>query len=317
MSINSSRPVSRYRSTQAELYAIAEIGWNSCLTFITLFAGLNTIYTAAYVAARLQEIADARNLPGFQQRDAVSEQAHTQLEAQLPIIINYWNRLESYIRKTLPKAERKTKIESAGSSYYASAVTGDWENVKLLTETGIQFATNNTAELTTAGMPANFIVNYTTQLTRFNLQYGNFISGEQSSKEGTDEKIDANNEMHETLMDMFSDGQVITYDNAATRDRFIFTKVKELVSSPGPAGLQGLTTNYATGGKLEAVTINIVELERSAFSSEVGEYGFTTLPAGTYTIIASRPSFTDTVIENYEVIKGTTSTLNIQLKAII
>lgn len=313
MKTKEDRPTANYNASQAELYAILLIVWKSCIDFIARFTAHNTIYDIAYVTGMQTKIAQAKALPGKEQRDRIKEEAHNAMETKGGTLVNFWQRLETYINKTLPRDNRKTKLQAAGSGDYAEATNNNWDKLVEMSEDALEFIADVTAELTTAGMPANFVADYTAALADFVVSYDTFTSAEQGNKEGTDEKVEENNELYDMAMDMMKDGQVIFYQEPATRERFVFATVKEIVTAKGPADIVGSVRNSVTGGKIPGTTVLIVELDRTAITNEKSVYDFGTLPSGTYTIVFSATGYESYTETEYVLIAGTTQTLDLQL----
>lgn len=227
------RPVRKYNCTQDELYAICAIGWNSYAENQADFLALNTTYTVALGTAALAAVQAAKDLPGEQARGEAPESARIALKEAADIGLHQWRILRSHISKAFPGALFKPKVEAAGGDKYDLAMANNWESVDALLNAGLLFLTDNTAALTAAGMPPAFVADYTTARANFAAVYTAFKTAEQSTEEGTDEKIIANNDLYDDLLSMFDDGQLIYEKNASKRDRFILAKVKSLVTPGG------------------------------------------------------------------------------------
>lgn len=113
---------------------------------------------------------------------------------------------------------------------------------------GLKFIDDNAAALA-AVMPATFPAEYTTLKEELHDLYTAFTDAEEDSFEATDAKIKANNEIYDRTMKMFVDAQTVFVDNAAKRQRFVFEHIKNLVTKPGAASLQGTITNRVSGPK--------------------------------------------------------------------
>ena len=74
--MSNSRPKPKYNCTQAELYAICTIMWQSYAENQPDFEAFKTIYTGQYGIDALQEVEDAKNLPDFQARNQHTETAY-------------------------------------------------------------------------------------------------------------------------------------------------------------------------------------------------------------------------------------------------
>ncbi len=245
------KPEPKYNCTQAELYAICKTGWGSYAENLADFTAFKTIYTALFGTDALGEVTAAQLMPDDQARGAAAEMLRISMTEAANTAILKWKSLRAYIKSSYPAAMVKPQEEAAGYGYYETATNYDWEDLTELLKSGATFITNNTAALTTGGMPAGFALAYTNAQTAFNDLYDDFKDSEQDSVEGTDVKMEANNDIYDKLIDMFEDGIIIYDNNAAKRKRFIFEQVKSLVTPPGGGGGGGIpATSLVVKGKV-------------------------------------------------------------------
>lgn len=230
------RPTNQYPCSQADLYAVCNIGWNSYLENQPDFEAFNTLYTAVFGTDALAEVEAAINLPGFQERDEAGETFHIEMKKAHSIAMTKWKSLRSYIKHAFPPELHKPKIESAGYDHYAKAANFNWAETNLLLNAGQHFIDNNTADLTTGGMPAAFAADYTTATGDFLTLYTKFTDAEQDAQEATDEKINANNAIYSKLISMFEDAQIIYDKDPSKRERFVFAQVYALITKPSGGG---------------------------------------------------------------------------------
>jgi len=156
-----------------------------------------------------------------------------------------WKELEGLIISSFAEEFHTAKLEQAGSTHYEEAANENWDEMSALMESGNTFITNNTAALTTGGMPLTFAAEFTSKKDRFDNQFELFKDTEQDSSEQRDAKVTANNAADKILTELFADGQKYFRLEPATRERFTFVKVLELVSG---AGSKTVTLNIAAGG---------------------------------------------------------------------
>ena len=231
------KPKLHYNASQAELYAICGIGWDSFEENLADFTAFKTFYDAAFLATRRAEIDAAKVLPDDQARGAASETFRIQMQTAADAAALKWKALSAYIKSAFPGDIAKPQLEAAGKDYYTTALNGDWEDLELMLTAGQTFITNNNAILTApGGMPLGFPVDYDADFAAFSDLYTQFEDAQLDSVEGTDEKISANNDVYDALMSMFDDGQIIYDDIPAKRERFIFANVKALVTPPKGSG---------------------------------------------------------------------------------
>ncbi|MCG3166437.1 MAG: hypothetical protein POELPBGB_02216 [Bacteroidia bacterium] len=241
------RPVKDYNCSQAELYAGLDIVWDSQAEHEAEFAAENTIYTPGLSVTRKAAIQAARALPDGQARYADAESLRILLVEKHELAIAKWNSLDGYISKAFKGANYKPRIEEAGKGYYEKAYAQNWEQVVLLMQSGKNFIDEHGAVLgTNGGMPATFGADFETARTEFGSTYGLFKDAQQDAQEETDAKIVANNLIYADGREMMEDGKHIFRKNASLRERFIWEKVLELVSTPG-GGSGNLFTGDVAG----------------------------------------------------------------------
>lgn len=276
------RPINNYPCSQADLYAVCRIGWNSFGENQADFEAFNTLYNAAYGTDALAEIDAALNLPGFQERDEAQETFHIQMTEAHATAIMRWKSLRSYIKHSYPPTLQKPKIESAGYDHYTKAANKNWAETQLLMNAGQHFIDNNTADLTTGGMPATFAAEYATASTEFLGLYDRFTDAEQDSQEATDEKVVANNALYTKLIAMFEDAQIIYEHDPSKRERFVFQLVYAMITRPSGGDsltstqvlILGKVTGLGTGEPVQGASVNTTpEGSTTTFSAVTDEDG--------------------------------------------
>lgn len=255
------RPTSKYHCTQAELYSICTIGWQSYLENQTDFEAFSTLYTVPFGDAALLQVEAAKNLPDFQARNQATETAYILMGQRAEEGTAKWRALRSYIKASFPPELYKPNVEAAGEEHYNKAMTRNWSETELMFTSAIAFVIANTAELTLGGMPATFQADFEAIKIDFDKQYTAFTDSGQDEHEGTDEKVLANNAIYSNLQSMFEDGQIIFEKDAAKRERFIFARVKASITNnpttnPSP---QDPTTAEIAGTATDALTFNPIQ----------------------------------------------------------
>lgn len=234
--MGTSRPIAKYHCTQAELYAICTIGWQSYTENQPDFEAFKTTYTVPFGEAMVLAVETAKNLPDFQSRNQDTETAYILMGQTATLALNKWRTLRSYIKSAFPSELQKPNIEAAGEEHYTKASTRNWGETELMFTSAINYINDNTAILTTAGMPAAFPTDFSDLHTTFATHYSTFTDSGQDEHEGTDTKVNANNAIYDNLQKMFEDGQIIFENDPAKRERFIFARVKELITNNPNSG---------------------------------------------------------------------------------
>ena len=247
------RPKPKYNCTQAELYSICNIIWQSYAENQPDFEAFKTIYTGQYGTDALQEVEDAKNLPDFQARNQQTESAYIRMVETSKKCLAAWRALRSYIKSSFPPSLQKPEIEAAGEGHYMKALNRNWSETELMLVSALNYISAHNTELTTGGMPANFPTDMDNLRSEFSGLNGKFRDSEQDEHEGTDTKVNANNDVYAKLMAMGEDGQLIYESDPAKRERFIFTRIKDLI------------TSKSTGTGIPA---DVVELSFYVFNSD-------------------------------------------------
>jgi hypothetical protein len=265
MNLQENKPQPVYDCTQQELYAIGRLMWASCLENETDFAALKPKYTAVFINGKIAAVATAEMLPDADARTEPAKTARAILVQKGAVCLANWQALKRYIF-TAYKADKTVldaKLSAAGANYYTTASKEDWEDLKGLVNSGSGFITGHTSELLADdNMPVGFPAQFETDRNLFVTTYELFKDKEQDSEEGTTDKIEANNALYKDMMEMAADGVHIYRKHAAKRERFVWVKVKELVSSePGNSGeqvtIQGVVRDSVTLAPLADVEFDV------------------------------------------------------------
>ncbi len=295
-----SRPINQYPCSQADLYAVCRIGWNSYLENQPDFEAFNTLYTPIFGTDALNEIKAAVNLPGFQERDEAGETFHIEMKKAHATALTKWKSLRSYIKHSYSPELHKPKIESAGYDHYPKAANFNWAETQLLLVAGQHFLDNNSADLTSGGMPATFAAEYTTASADFLVLYDKFTDAEQDAQEATDIKVVANNKIYQKLMAMFEDAQIIYENNASKRERFVFAQIYSMIKRPSNANGIGADAIVVAGKVLDANTLNPISNAsvNTTPDGSVGTFSAVTDDSGAYEMkVSGLPTNSSGILE--------------------
>ncbi len=259
------RPVAEYNSTMGVLYVCCRTIWLSHKQNQSTFQQFLNSYDGTNADAVLAMIDAAEAMPMFQERNEQTELVYGQLQLTAKFALKQWKYVRNYIRIAFDKDDRKAKWESAGSQHYEKAAGKSWSETKLMLTAGMNFIAANTTAFQAIGVPAVFAVTYGNARTAFNDAYDQFLQLEQSEKEATDAKVVANNVIYRMTMDMCEDGQLLFEDNAAKFDRFVYQRVKGLVTHPSNGDtvaataleVIGTVTHGVTGAVMANVAVNL------------------------------------------------------------
>jgi len=306
----------KYHCKQTELYAVVISYIISLSKHLSRFAAHNTKYTAIYIT-NLQAFLDAAiALPNFQQRNEPSETLRVQLDEWADVCLNRWRALRTYIEHSFKGDYLKPMLEAAGHSYLKAASAKNWEEVKELLETGSEFITTHEPVLITNGMPLDFKTNYNDDFATYKGFFNQITGSVQDQHEQTNEKIIANNDLHDAVMMIGKDAAVIfhTVAEIPIRERFIFTKVLGIVSGSGPAELKGKVTDVANN-PISGVNVILETLDVEIVTDENGDYDSGNIPSGEYKLKFEKDGFVPFEL-GIIINKGVTKTQNAVLTAV-
>ncbi|MCW5909370.1 MAG: carboxypeptidase regulatory-like domain-containing protein [Chitinophagales bacterium] len=284
------RIIPKYRCKQTELYAVVTAYIVSLTENLPAFTAHNTMYNPVNLAAFQAQLDAAKALPNFQQRNEPSETLRVLIKEQAEKSINKWRALRTYIERSFPPALIKPKLEAAGWSYLAQANAFNWEEIVELLDSGYEFITANEPALTANGMPPAFPAEYQAEQAAYMAFFNQLSDTTLDQRQQTDEKINANNALYDELIRIGKDANVIFRNNPALLERFTFTKVLALVSSPGPATLKGNVTDVAEN-PIPDVSVYLQELDLEVFTDATGTYLTGNISSGTYTVTFSKEGF--------------------------
>lgn len=289
---NATKP--RYRCSQSMLYAAAMLIIDSLELYLSFFTALKAKYTASYVTGLRTKTAHAQALPNAQARSSQAEAKLVELGEKNETVCDLWQRLKRYIEAAFPKAQHKALTEQAGGLLYSKASRGNWEDTMEMGETAKLFMTANSASLQAGGtnMPATFEADFAAALADMVNTYTAFMHLKQG-EEGTEDKIDANNELYADIIEICEDGQLLFKKDSGKRERFVFNSVLEAITPPGAASLRVFVQDGATYEPLAGVVVVIQQTGQPALeqttdtdgdvifeSIEPGDYRYTISKAG-------------------------------------
>jgi hypothetical protein len=297
------RPEPLYNCTQSELYAVCRITWNSYAENQTDFESLNTNYTVVAGTDALAAIDTAEALPDVQARGSIPENLRISLSNAAITARFEWKKLISHIHHSFPEQNHKALEEEAGSLMYDKAANNNWEVLTTMLTAGSNFITAHSAALATGGMPPTYPAAYEAARSAYNVLYIQFTDAKHDLKEGTDEKLIANNNIFKVVRLMLDDGQLIYLTNPAKFDRFVWDSILANVSSnPGNGGggneltFSGTVTDNVTVALIAGATLE-ADGEFVANTDAVGEFTktFTIDEPLTVNLVVKKSGYHDTV----------------------
>lgn len=282
---------SSYGTPQEILYTVCLTAWNLCSQNLQKFSGLKALYTKAFITTAVKAVQAAKQLPDSRQTIASRKEARINLVSATGQVRRNWQVLKVYITKAFEESMVKAKLDAAGAALYARASVDNWSAVRSLIDTANVFMANNLADLTANGnMPADFQTTFKTDGDAC-IDLSVIYSKVNMEKEvATSIKLDANNAIYASLMEMLKDGQQIFKDDAIMKRQFTFNYLVSMYRGEGSASLRGRVMN-SLQMPVEGAVILSQDEKYVATTDSKGNYRINRIAAGTYTFTISCPGY--------------------------
>jgi hypothetical protein len=277
-----------YNCSQSELYAGAELLAASLLENIADFTAFQARFDAGFVANFDATIAGARAIPDLPARLEQQEMKRLDLVALLEgDVYNVLGSLRIFIKKAYTNpAQQKVQLSAAGFDDYEKAMKENWDLLKnLLTTASAYVASHQTALSANGNMDAGFPVTIEALKNLMISEITVYSNYRDNAKEGTSDKIDANNKVYAIVVDVCEVGQFIYARNPAKQSQFVWDSILDIISSPGSAGLKVFVRDGVTFLARANAEIKIQRPGEPVITLVTDANGFvhfTNLPVGTY-----------------------------------
>lgn len=307
----------KYHCTQDALYEGADLLAESLEEELGQF-GFKAKYTQQFVDDLRDEIEAARNLPDEEARTAESGVKRVALVNFTDTTVKQnVNALRLYIRDAVTNPEtRRIRMAEAGFNDYEEAMHYNWEKLKGMMNSGNNFITAHSAELlANNNMPASFPATFTAIKQQVDTDVIAMLNTRENTKAGTQDKIAANNTLHDHCIDICEDGQHVFVNDEARRSQFVWDSIQQIITPPGVAGVRITIKEEGTNFPLQGVTITIQQpggtpLEQTTDAN--GKAAFIGLEAGAYNGTIVKPGY-ETKAKSGEIKTGVISFYNTTL----
>ena len=301
-----------YDTSQEILYTTCTAAWNLCNQYIMQFATLKPYYTAGFITAMKQAVLNAKALPSIVQTITGRKAARIALATSARQVQANWQLLKVYIVKAYDKDMLKTKLEAAGASFYNKASVDNWSSVRSLIDAANTFITANLAGLTAnQNMPATFQTKFQSDGDECINLSGIFFAMNIGKQMATSAKINANNAIYASVIEMMKDGQQIFRDDAAIKRQFTFSRLVSIYKGEGSASLRGYIVSQLNV-PLEGVTIISADGKYAATTNAKGFYRIARIAEGSYPFTIMLPGYVP-VQQLIVFVAGTATTANFEL----
>jgi hypothetical protein len=281
----------KYNIPQEILYAVCLSSWELCRKNLETFAGFKAYYTEAFIYEAIASVRKARELPGILHNRATSKEARIDLQLAGRQVMDNWQLLKLYINKAFGKDLAAIKLEAAGASIYTKAALYNWSAVRSLADVAGTFIRNNKEALTEGNnMPEKFQTRFVADGDKFiglSMAFGSITMENQMA---TQLKINANNAIYESAIEMLKDGQQIFRYDAIIKRQFNFNYLVSVHSGKGSASFSGYITDEVNH-PVEGATIQSHNQKYTAIADSKGYYCISHIAEGTYVFNITRPGY--------------------------
>ena len=201
--------VTKYGSSQQELYNACRFAWQLCETHKNTFAEYKSKYTEAYILQQLAQIDAADALDDSTARYTAAQNLRVKLVEKKDEFMVLFNRLMGYITDAYQVNIAVNMKKSAGQGLYNKANSEHWTSMTGLLSAAVPFANTHKADLCADdNMPADFDERLQTKKAEFEAIYKLWNAADTAASTQTDTKIIANNAIYSNMMAMLTDAKL-------------------------------------------------------------------------------------------------------------
>lgn len=220
------RKTATYNCSQQELYLVSAMAWGLCRKHLPRFARVFGFYTEGYIEDRLAEMAAAKAIPNHYARNDAPTSNHIYLMEAIKDCGDCFQVLKSYIRKAFEGDLQKIKLDAAGQSFFAKAMSGNQGKLNDLNDTALQFIESNAADLMkNDNMNAAFLDEYKAVVAHYNALRQTYTDSKKAAKDLRVDNTIANNNVHKKMMKMFADAKILFRREPDLRSQFTFDSI--------------------------------------------------------------------------------------------
>lgn len=305
-----------YSTSQEILYTVCTVAWNLCKDHLQKFAALKPFYTEAFIADALQAVKDAKDLPESRQTIAGCKLARINLMSANRRVRANWQILKRYITGAFEESVVQTKLDEAGDAYYPRAAANNWSAVHSLIHAANVFISNNLDALTANGnMPAVFQVTFKAggdNCTELSMIYTRLNMDKEMA---TGIKLNANNAIYASVIEMLKDGQRIFRNDEITKRQFMFNYLVSIHCGNGSASLKGKIIN-SHSMPVKGAVISSGDEKYTATTDSKGHYRISRIAAGTYVFTIACPGY-KTIVQTITFEAATAANANFELASLM
>lgn len=280
------------------------------------FTALKAFYTEALVASALEAVKAARQLPESLTTISARKEARINLIKATRKVMANWQVLKVYITKAFDEKLVKTKLQAAGASLYPRASFDNWMAVRSLIDAANIFIANNIDALTAnENMPAEYLDTFKTAGDNCIGAYTIFSHINMEKETATSVKIEANNAIFVSLMEMMKDGQQIFKEDVIMKRKFTFNYLVKMHRGEGSASLKGRIVTNLNQPLANAVIVS-QDQKYSGTTNRKGQYRINRIAAGTYTFNITCAGY-NPLVQTITFVAGTASKGDFEMASVM
>lgn len=208
-----------YRCKEQQVLNIAIKGWQLYMTHFVPFKNFSHFYTEDKAIEQLALVKEIENTY-FHKPEKLE---FHDLVDQTKLLCQKWQVLKRYIQGAYPKRYHRSKLISAGKSYYFTAYRLNYEDVNLLIEQSTIFLQNyKVILLLDNNMPVGFEEEYSATCEQFREQFLLYKTKKAANKQVKYKKIQALNKLYKPLVEMLNDAKAIFVNEKNILKKFSF-----------------------------------------------------------------------------------------------
>lgn len=305
-----------YSTPQEILYTVCLAAWELCSQNLSKFNALKAYYTKAFVTNSLKAVQAAKLLPETRQTIAGRKEARINLISATRQVRSNWQVLKVYITKAFDGSMLKTKLDAAGAALYPKASVDNWSAVRSLIETANVFIAANLAELTASGnMPEDFQTIFKDAGDACIALSVTYSKANMEKEVATGTKVDANNAIYASMIEMLKDGQRIFKDDPIMKRQFTFDYLVRMHRGEGSASLRGYIVNSLNQPIPGAVVVS-QDQKYTGTTNAKGYYRINRIAEGTYTFSITCSGYSP-IIHTVTFAAGTSSRADFQMTDVL
>jgi hypothetical protein len=307
-----------YACTQRELYAVCASGWENCQRNLEKFSAFRPIYNPELIERRMNEIEAVSMMPHKNLRAAEQGFARIALKNKLSECHTIWKKLRMTVPEIWPEDQHEMHYKSMGDDFFPESRKMKWEACTGLMDSAVEYVQKHAAILQSNPLlgPA-FVDELRTLAGDLKSLLKAYLRSMKEYGKGGEEKEKASNLLFKDLKYMFADARLIfTHDPVMLKD-FSFDIQQDLVSGSSGSGIKGtISAGKVPLNKIADLYLVLLENGDEAYVSEEGNYRFSQLASGKYTMEVRATGYRDQVIPGILVNTGSFTTQHIVLEPV-